>query len=122
MSDVANASSGNSLFTSLEHEIDRPILKVNYKQYHPQTSSNFNTPDSYIKIEIPREDSHISLYESYLQIEVDVLKNDNSRFVDDNRISLINMGVLALFSEARLSTSSDKTLENINHLHIGSLM
>ena len=32
------------------------------------------------------------------------------------------MGVLALFSEARLSTSSDKTLENINHLHIGSLM
>ena len=122
MSDVANASSGNSLFTSLEHEIDRPILKVNYKQYHPQTSSNFNTPDSYIKIEIPREDTHISLYESYLQIEVDVLKNDNSRFVDDNRISLINMGVLALFSEARLSTSSDKTLENINHLHPTCLM
>ena len=60
------------------------LAKVNYKQYHPQTSSNFNTPDSYIKIEIPREDTHISLYESYLQIEVDVTKNDNNRFVDDN--------------------------------------
>ena len=112
----------SDLFTNLEHEIDRPILKINFKQYHAQSNSNFNTADSYIKIEIPREDSHISLYESYLQIEVDVLKNDNTRFVNGSRISLVNMGVLALFSEARLSTSSDKTLESINHLHIGSLM
>ena len=61
------------------------------------------------------------MYESYLQIEIDVLQQDGrTRFADGNRISLVNVGVLALFSEARLSTSSDKTLESINHLHIGT--
>ena len=46
----------------------------------------------------------------------------NNRNVDDNGIRLVNLGVIALFSNYKLTTSSGKQLENIDHAHIVSLM
>ena len=37
-------------------------------------------------------------------------------------IWLINLGAIALFSNFKLTTSSEKHLENIDHAHIVSLM
>ena len=60
---------------------------------------------------------------SYLELGFDVLHTaTNSRYADGNDIRLINLGPIALFSNYKLTTSSGKHLENIDHAHIVSLM
>ena len=53
----------------------------------------------------------------------DVIKAASSnRYVDADDICLINLAAIALFSNFKLTTSSGKHLENIDHAHIVSLM
>ena len=60
---------------------------------------------------------------SYLELNFDVLHaGTNNRYVDGNDIRLVNMGPVALFSNFKLTSSSRKHLENIDHAHIVSLM
>ena len=106
-----------------KYEIDRRILKCDYIRYSPSEISTINTPNSQIYINIPREDSIISLLNSYIEINFDVLKaTTNDRYADADDIRLINLGSIALFSNYKLTTSSGKHLENIDHAHIVSLM
>ena len=108
---------------SENYEIDRKILKCDYIRYSPVEISTINTANSQIYINLPREDSVISLLNSYLELNFDVLRVDNSnRCVDANDIRLVNLGPIALFSENKLTTSSGKHLEEISHAHIVSLM
>ena len=108
---------------SENYEVDRKILKCDYIRYSPAEISTINTANSQIYINIPREDSVISLLNSYLELNFDVLHagNDN-RYVDANDIRLVNLGPIALFSNYKLTTSSGKHLEEISHAHIVSLM
>ena len=46
----------------------------------------------------------------------------SNRYADADDIRLINLGPIALFSSYKLTTSSGKHLENIDHAHIVSLM
>ena len=46
----------------------------------------------------------------------------NNRYVDADDIWLINLAAIALFGNFKLTTSSGKHLENIDHAHIVSLM
>ena len=106
-----------------KYEINRDILKCEYIRYSPSDISTINTANSQVYINIPREDSVISLLNSYLELNFDVLRADNSnRYVDNNDIRLVNLGSIALFSNYKLTTSSGKHLENIDHAHIVSLM
>ena len=74
-------------------------------------------------INIPREDSVISLLNSYLELNFDVIQAaTNNRYTNDNEIRLVNLGPIALFSNYKLTTSSGKHLEEISHAHIVSLM
>ena len=104
-------------------EIDRRILKCDCIRYSPREISTINTPNSQIYINIPREDSVISLLNSYLELNFDVLRaaTDN-RYADVNDIRLVNLGPIALFSNYMPTTSSGKHLEEISHAHIVSLM
>ena len=105
------------------YEIDRRILKCDYIRYSPAEISTINTANSQIYIVLPREDSVISLLNSYLELDFDVLRVDNSnRYVDANDIRLVNLGPIALFSNYKLTTSSVKRLEEISHAHIVRLM
>ena len=49
---------------SENYEIDRRILKCDYTRYSPAEISTINTANSQIYINIPREDSVISLLNS----------------------------------------------------------
>ena len=105
------------------YEVDRRILKCDYIRYSPAETSTINTPNSQIYINIPREDSVISWLNSYLDLSFEVIKkNDNSRYADGNDIRLVNLGPIALFSNFKLTTSSNKHLEDISHAHLVSLM
>ena len=106
-----------------KYEINRDILKCDYIRYSPSEISTINTANSQVYVNIPREDSVISLLNSYLELNFDVLHAaTNNRYVDGNDIRLVNLGVIALFSNYKLTTSSGKHLENIDHAHIVSLM
>ena len=108
---------------SEKYSVNRDILKCDYIRYSPSEISTINTANSQVYINIPREDSVISLLNSYLELNYDVLRADNSnRYLDGNDIRLVNLGPIALFSNYKLTTSSGKHLENIDHAHIVSLM
>ena len=108
---------------SENYEINRDILKCDYKRYSPSEISTINTANSQVYINIPREDSVISLLNSYLEINFDVLRADNSnRYLDGNDIRLVNLGIIALFSSYKLTTHSGKQVENIDLAHTISLI
>ena len=108
---------------SEKYEIDRRIQKCDYIRYSPSEISTINTPNSQIYINIPREDSVISLLNSYIEIIFDALKAANSnRYAHADDIRLVNLGSIALFSNYKLTTSSGKHLEEISLAHIVSLM
>ena len=56
------------------YDVDRRIVKCVYTRYSPAETSTKNTPNSQIKINIPREDSIISLLNSYLDLNFEVIK------------------------------------------------
>ena len=108
---------------SEKYEINRDILKCDYIRYSPSGISTINTANSQVYINIPREDSVISLLKSYLELNFDVLHaGTNNRYADGNDIRLVNLGPIGLFSNYKLTTSSGKHLENIDHAHIVCLM
>ena len=108
---------------SEKYEVDRKILKCDYIRYSPAEICTKNTASSQVYITIPREDSVISLLNSYLELNFDVSQaaTDN-RYVDNDDIKLVNLGPIALFSNYKLTTLSGKHLEEISHAHIVSLM
>ena len=105
------------------YEVDRRILKCDHIRYSPGGTSTINTSNSQIYIHIPREDTVISLLNSYLDLNFEVIKKaDDSRYGNGNDIRLVNLGPIALFSSFKLTTSSGKHLEDISHAHLVSLM
>ena len=105
------------------YEVDRRILKCDYIRYSPAETSTINNPNSQIYIKIPGEDSVISLLNSYLDLNFEVIKKvDDYRYGNGNDIKLVNLGPIALFSNFELITSSGKHLEDISHAHLVSLM
>ena len=106
-----------------KNEINRGISKCDYIRYSPSEISTINTPNSQVYNNIPREYSVISLLNRYLELNFIVLHAATSnRYVDGNDRRLVNLGPIALFSNYKLTTSSGKHLENIDHAHIVSLM
>ena len=108
---------------SEKYEVDRRILKCDYIRYSPSEISTINTANSQIFINIPREDSLISLLNSYIDLNFDVVHGvNNDRYENNTEIRLVNLGPVALFSNYKLTTNSGKHLEEVIHAHIVSLM
>ena len=60
---------------------------------------------------------------SYLELNFDVLHAaTGNRYADGDDIRFVNLAVITLFSIYKLTTSSGKHLEEINHAHIVSLL
>ena len=59
---------------------------------------------------------------SYILIGFEVTHDDDTKYVNGNEVSLVNLGPIALFSEAKLTTHSGKPLEKVENLHPVSLM
>ena len=102
--------------------MDKPIHKIDFIKYSPSSLATINNNNSNISIIFPREDAYICLQNSCISLEFEVLKNDDTRYADGDQISLVNFGPVALFSEAKLTTSSGKHLEKVDNLHPISLM
>ena len=105
-----------------KYTLDKPIHKIDFIKYSPNSLATINNANSNISISLPREDAYICLQNSFISLEFEVPQNNNTRYADGDEISLVNFGPVALFSEAKLTTSSEKHLEKVDNLHPISLM
>ena len=103
--------------------MDRNILKGDFIRCSPSEISTINTPNSQIHINIPKAASVIRWLKSYIGLSFDVLHAaTNDRYADIDDIRLVNLGPTSLFSFYKLTSSSRKPPENIEHDHIACLM
>ena len=95
------------MFELIENfEVDKRILNCDYIRFSPAETSTINTPNSQIYINMPREDSVISLLGSYFNLNFEVIKKvDNFRYAIGNDVRLINLGSVALLSNFRFDNT-----------------
>ena len=104
---------------SEKYQIDRRTLKCEFIRCSLSEISTINTPNSQIYINIPREDSLISLLNSSIQLNFDVLHAaTGNRYADGDDIRLVIFAPIASFSSYKLTTSCGKHLEDISLAHI----
>ena len=118
-----NSLSTDSMFSLKSKDtILKPIHKIDFIKYSPSSLATINNINSNISVSLPREDAYICLQHSFISVDFEVLKNDDTRINDGDEISLVNFGPIALFSEAKLTTCSGKHLEKNDNLHPICLM
>ena len=76
-----------------------------------------NTINTNINIILNREENHLNLHDSYLEIEFVVSDDAGGVFANDANIRLVNYGMMALFISIKVETSSGRTIEYIDHCH-----
>ena len=90
------------------------IHKSRIIKYKPNNLATINTVNTNINIILNREENHLNLRDSYLEIEFVVSDDAGGVFADDANIRLVNYGMMALFSSIKLETSGGRTIEYID--------
>ena len=92
-----------NLDTTYSYNID--IHKSKITKYKPNNLETMNTINTNINIIHNREENHLNLHDSYLEIEFVVSDDAGGVFANDANIRLVNYGMMALFSSIKLETS-----------------
>ena len=101
------------------------IIKIYTKvrlQKKPNNLATMNTINIKINIILNREENHLNLHDSYLEIEFVVSDDAGGVFAKDANIILVDYGMMALFSSIKLQTSGGRTIEYIDHCDPNLLM
>ena len=93
------------------------IYNGNIIGYKPNSLAIMKTVNKNIIILISREDNHLNIHESYLQVEFMVSDNVDDIIANDATVKLVKYGVRSLFSSIKLETISGKTVEYKDHCH-----
>ena len=94
--------------------VDDSIYEYKYKEYNPIVGTNLNRGSIVLTIE--SQDIYTHPSESFLVIEGQLLKNDDTVY-DDDHVALINNGMMYLFSDVRFHLASHEieVLQNPGH-------
>ena len=98
------------------------INKSKIINYKPNTLATTNTINTNINIILNREENHLNLRDSYLEIEFVALDDAGGVFANDANIRLVKCGLIALFSSVKLETSGGRTIEYADHCHPNLMM
>ena len=95
--------------------VDDSIYDYEYKEYNPITGTDFNRGSIVITIEA--QDIYTHPAESFLNIEGQLLKDDDTYYVNGDKVALINNGLMYLFSDVRyhLASHEIEVLQNPGH-------
>ena len=119
--------------TSENYQLDRPeiIDKTKYKSdfvaYRPTSMVAVNGTSPF-NIVIPREDVYSDPRDSYIELEVEIVKNTppvppaTDRYANGDNIQPNNLFGISLFREMSLKSFGSKVLETIDNVYIASLM
>ena len=86
---------------------DESVKSYEYKGYQPITGTQLNSAGQ-ITITIDNQDQFLHLHNSYLVIEGEVLKADNTRYADADLVALTTNGQLYLFSSLKITLSGQE--------------
>ena len=98
------------------------IHKSKVIKYKPNNLATMNTVNTNVNIILNREENHLNLRDSYLDIEFVVSDDAGGVFAIDANIRLVNYAMMALFSSIKLEISGGWTIEYIDHCHTNLLM
>ena len=95
--------------------VDDSIYDYEYKEYNPIAGTDFNRGSIVITIEA--HDIYTHPAESFLNIEGELIKNNNNRYLLNDNVALINNGIMYLFSDVRyhLASHEIEVLQNPGH-------
>ena len=99
------------------HGYNNDIHKSKIIKYKPNNLATMNTVNTNINIILNREENHLNLRDSYLEIEFVVSDDAGGVFAKNANIRLVNYGMMALLSSVKLETSGGRTIEYIDHCH-----
>ena len=95
------------------------IHKDKIIKYKANNLATMNMVNTNIHIILNREENHLIIHGSYLEIEFVVADNAGGVFANNANIRLLNYGMIALFSSVTLEARS---IEFIDHCHPNLLM
>ena len=98
------------------------IHKSKIIKHKPNNLTTLNTVNTNNNIILNREENHLNLRDSYLEIEFVVSDDACGVFANDANIRFVNNGWIALFSSVKLETSGGRTIECVDHCHPNLLM
>ena len=104
------------------YELNNDIQKSKTIKYKPNNVATMNTVYTNINIILNREENHLNIHDSYLEIEFVVSDNAGGVFANKANITLVNYGMMALFSSIKLETSGGRSIEYIDHCYPNLLM
>ena len=95
--------------------VDDSIYEYEYKEYNPIAGTDVNRGSIVITIEA--QDIYTHPAESYLIVEGELKKTNNNNYEDADNITLINNGIMYLFSDVRyhLASHEIEVLQNPGH-------
>ena len=95
--------------------VDDSIYEYEYKEYNPITGTDLNRGSIVITIEA--QDIYTHPAESFLIIEGELIKDNGTRYAQDDEVALINNGLMYLFSDVRFHLASHEieVLQNPGH-------
>ena len=93
------------------------IRKSKIIKFKPNNLATMNTVNTNINIILNREENHLNLRNSYLDIEFVVSDKTGGVFANDAYIILVKYGMMALFSSVKLETGGGRTIEYMDHCH-----
>ena len=97
--------------------VDDSIYEYEYKEYNPIAGNMGDLNRGSIVIVIEAQDIYTHPAESYLIVEGELIKAAGGNYVDEDTISLINNGIMYLFSDVRyhLASHEIEVLQNPGH-------
>ena len=104
------------------YSYNNDIHKSRIIKYKPNNLATMNTVNTNNNIILNREENHLNLHDSYLEIEFVVIDDVGGVFAKDANIRLVNYGMMALFSSIKLETSGGRTIEYIDQCHPNLLL
>ena len=85
------------------------IQKSKIIKFKPINLATMVKVNSNININLNREENHLNLRDSYLEIEFAVSDDAGGVFANNANNSLVNYGMIELFSSVKLETSVGRT-------------
>ena len=99
------------------YEFNIDIHKSKIIKYKPTNLATMITVSTNINIIFNREENHLNILDSYLEMEFVVSDNAGGVFANNANIRLVNYGMMALLSSIKLENSGGRTIELIDHCH-----
>ena len=92
---------------------DESIRRYECIAYQPITGTSLDTTGE-IRIVIESQDEFFHPSQAYLPMEGQLLKNDDTTYGNDDKVSLVNNGMMYLFSNIRYELSGHE-IESVNY-------